>query len=91
MSNYCQSCSMPIEQDPLNGGSEKDGTRSEEYCSNCYQDGAFVHPDMTIKDMQALWAAKLKERGLPNFFAWLLTRTMPKLKRWRELKKNGKA
>jgi hypothetical protein len=90
MSKYCQSCSIPIEQDPLNGGSEKDGTKSKDYCSNCYENGAFIQPDMTVKDMQALWAAKLKERGLTNFFAWLLTRTIPKLKRWRDLKKNGK-
>lgn len=86
MQTYCQSCSLPMDKDPLNGGSEKDGSRSETYCSYCYENGDFISPDMTVKDMQALCMEKVQERGVPKPLAWLMTRTMPKLQRWRELK-----
>lgn len=82
MNAYCQSCSMPLEKDPLNGGTEKDGSKSPTYCSFCYENGEFTQPYMTLSDMQKLCMAKVQERGVPNFFSWLFTRRMHKLKRW---------
>ncbi|MEP2978635.1 MAG: zinc ribbon domain-containing protein [Lentilitoribacter sp.] len=88
MQDYCQSCSLPMAEDPNHGGSEKDGSHNETYCSYCYADGAFISPEMTVQDMQALCMIKVQERGVPKPLAWLMTRTMPKLKRWREQKEN---
>ena len=36
----CQSCSMPLTKEE-DKGTNKDGTRSEEYCVYCFVNGAF--------------------------------------------------
>ncbi|MBU2037401.1 zinc ribbon domain-containing protein [Patescibacteria group bacterium] len=78
----CQSCGMPMKKDPQGGGTNADGTKSEKYCSFCYQNGAFTWPDCTVEQMQTLCVGKLKEMHFPGFIAWLLTRGIPKLERW---------
>ena len=50
MSGRCQSCGMPLSKDPEGGGSEADGSRSGDYCSICYRDGAFVHQGVTAAE-----------------------------------------
>ena len=80
----CQSCSMPLKKDPMQGGTEKDGSKSEKYCSFCYQDGAFVAPDMTLEEMKSLVKTKLKEMGFPGFIAAGFTKQIPRLERWQE-------
>lgn len=82
MNAYCQSCSMPIDQDPKKGGSEKDGSKNGTYCSYCYENGKFSQPDMKLQDMQKLCMDEVCERGVPKFLAWVFTRKMHKLKRW---------
>lgn len=83
MSAMCQSCSMPLDKDPQHGGTEADGTRSQKYCSLCYRDGAFMHPEFTAAQMQDFCIERLQERGMPRFMAWLFTRSIPRLERWR--------
>ena len=83
MSETCQSCGMPMTKDPEQGGSNSDGSKSEDYCSYCYQNGSFTQPGFTSKDMQKFCIEKLKEMGLPRPIGWLVTRGIPKLKRWR--------
>lgn len=84
MNKFCQSCGMPMKKDPGNGGTNADGTKNAEYCSYCYQNGAFTSPEIgTAADMQKFCIGKLKEMGMPGFVAWLLTRNIPRLKRWR--------
>ncbi len=83
MNGFCQSCGMPIKQDPSGGGTNADGSRNLTYCSYCYQNGAFMQPDMTARQMQAFCIEKLKERGTPKFIGWLLTRGIPRLERWK--------
>ncbi len=83
MSTRCQSCGMPLKKDPGGGGTNLDSSKSTEYCSKCYQHGAFIAPDMTSKDMQTLVIGKLKEMHFPGFLAWLVTRDIPRLRRWK--------
>ena len=84
MNKFCQSCGMPMKKDPGNGGANADGSRSTDYCSYCYQDGVFTSPEIrTAADMQKFCIGKLKEMRTPGFLAWILTRNIPKLKRWR--------
>lgn len=82
MAKICQSCGMPMKKDPGQGGTNADGSKSDEYCSYCYQNGAFMNPDFTSADMQAFCIDKMKEMGFPKFMGWLFTRNIPKLKRW---------
>ncbi|MHC1593540.1 MAG: zinc ribbon domain-containing protein, partial [Methermicoccaceae archaeon] len=49
----CQSCGMPMEKDG-DFGTEADGSRSGEFCANCYQGGKFTQPALTLEGMQEL-------------------------------------
>ncbi|MCX6745123.1 MAG: zinc ribbon domain-containing protein [Candidatus Parcubacteria bacterium] len=81
----CQSCGMPLKQDVKGGGSEKDGTLSQMYCSSCYENGAFKRPDMTVTEMQKLVEDVLKnEVKFLKIFRWLAVRQIPKLERWKK-------
>ena len=78
----CQSCGMPMRADPKGGGTNADGSCSNEYFSFCYQNGEFVNPDMTIDEMRALIIEKLGEKGYPRFIARLFGIGLDRLKRW---------
>ena len=80
----CQSCGMPTKKDPQGGGTNADGTKSVMYCSFCYENGAFKWADCTVQQMQELCMGKLKEMRFPGFVAWLLTRSIPRLERWKK-------
>lgn len=83
MKNICQSCAMPLSEDPKGGGTNSDGTKSKEYCSYCFERGQFTGPNLTAKEMQDFCMGKLRERGMMQPIAWLLTRNIPRLKRWK--------
>ena len=82
---FCQSCGMPKNKDPGGGGTEADGSKSDKYCSFCYQDGAFQFADEvgTAAKMQAMCIKMMKKQGMNGALAWLMTRGIPKLERWR--------
>lgn len=83
MGKFCQSCGMPMKKDPEHGGTNADGSKNMEYCSFCYQNGSFTSPEIkTAQEMQTFCIGKLKENGMPGFLGWLLTRNIPRLKRW---------
>ena len=79
----CQSCAMPLKHDPQKGGTEADGTKSVMYCSFCYRDGKFTDDFTTARQMQDLCMGKLAEMKFPRIIAWLFTRGIPKLGRWK--------
>ena len=81
-SKFCQSCGMPMKKDPKHGGLNKDGSKSADYCSYCYSDGKFTFQG-TVKEMQTFCIEKMKEQGTSSFMAWLFTRQIPRLTRWR--------
>lgn len=83
MAKFCQSCGMPLTKDPEGGGTNADGSRSETYCSLCYHDGKFFNPDFTAKEMQVFCVEQMHKQGTPRFLAWLMTRGIPRLERWR--------
>lgn len=75
---------MPMKKDPEGGGTNADGSKSQDYCGYCYQAGAFTSPEIkTAADMQRFCIGKLKEMGMLAFMAWLCTRSIPGLKRWK--------
>lgn len=83
MGQNCQSCGMPLSKDPEGGGSEVDGGRSALFCSLCYGNGAFLHPNVGLKEFQAHCVDGMSAKGMPRFLAWLMTRGMGRLQRWR--------
>ncbi len=82
MSKLCQSCGMPMKQDPAGGGTNADGSKNTEYCSLCYEGGQFTQPDFTVEEMQQFCVGKITESGVPRFVAQIYSRSIPKLKRW---------
>lgn len=82
---FCQSCGMPKNKDPGGGGTEADGSKSDTYCSFCYTDGKFHMADEinTAAKMQAMCIKMMKKQGMNGALAWLFTRGIPKLERWR--------
>lgn len=78
----CKSCGMPLKRDTEGGGTNKDGTKSTEYCSYCFQDGNFTFTG-NVKDFQEFCRQKMIEGGHNKLTAWLFTRGMKRLERWK--------
>lgn len=72
-----------------NLGTRADGTQSSEYCSLCFQRGAFSQPNLTLQDMISMSVKNMTgELKMPEEKARELAHTVvPKLKRWRNLAK----
>jgi hypothetical protein len=85
-SSYCQSCGYPLKKDKQGGGTEKDGSISTKYCSMCYERGEFLTPREidTAEKMQRFCIAEMKKSGYNGIIAWLATRSIPKLERWKK-------
>lgn len=83
---FCQSCGFPLKKDKKGGGTEKDGSLSTKYCSMCYENGIFLTPPEidTAGKMQKYCMDEMKKSGYNSFFAWLATRSIPKLERWKK-------
>ena len=81
---FCQSCGYPMSKDKQGGGTEKDGTINKKYCSMCYANGRFLTPpDVdTAEKMQAFCIDAMRKDGMNRVFAWLATRSIPRLERW---------
>ena len=75
-----------MKKDKKGGGSERDGTKSNKYCSMCYENGEFLTlPEVeTAQKMQAFCIREMKKRGMNGIFAWLATRSIPGLERWKK-------
>ncbi|MCI8624114.1 MAG: transcriptional regulator [Provencibacterium sp.] len=82
---YCQSCGMPMREEK-DFGKNADGSRNEDYCSYCFQSGAFTW-DTTMEGMidfclqhggeEGFFADREKARR--DMLAWF-----PTLKRWKK-------
>ena len=86
MNAYCQSCGYPMKKDKKGGGTNADGSKSEMYCSMCYEDGKFLSPPEvdTAEKFQAFCIQEMKKDGMNGALAWILTRGIPKLERWQK-------
>ncbi|MEI7556516.1 zinc ribbon domain-containing protein [Candidatus Chlorohelix sp.] len=78
----CQSCGMPLARDPKGGGTNADGSKNSEFCSNCYQNGSYTEPDLTMNQMLTKVKGKLKEMHFPGLMINMMTRDIANLKRW---------
>jgi hypothetical protein len=73
---------MPLARDEKGGGTEANGSKSTEYCSHCYQKGAFTDPHMTAERMVENVKARLQQLKLPPNVVTNLTSEIPTLRRW---------
>ncbi len=79
--NFCQSCSMPLDNPELLG-TEEDGSPSYEYCKYCYQNGEFTSPGLTLDEMKERMTKMSDKEKLPEDILEAAINRLPHLKRW---------
>ncbi|MDL2219021.1 zinc ribbon domain-containing protein [Ruminococcaceae bacterium OttesenSCG-928-O06] len=78
---FCQSCAMPLDEEALHG-TNADGTKNEDYCTYCYQNGAFT-TEVTMQEMMDECLPHMVEGGMPEADAKaMMEEVFPHLKRW---------
>ncbi|MCJ7759360.1 MAG: zinc ribbon domain-containing protein [Gillisia sp.] len=78
----CQSCGLPFTDESK--GTDRDQTKSEDYCINCFQNGSFVEPSLSLRDMEARYFEKAeKNENLTLEEAEEALKILHTLKRWR--------
>ena len=80
--HFCQSCGMPI-YDPTLQGTEADGSPSGDFCSHCYQGGAYTY-ECDLDDMIEGCVPFMTEKtGMGRDEAVsLMGAILPTLRRW---------
>ena len=80
---FCQSCSMPL-QKPEDFGTNADGSKNNEYCGYCYQNGKFTEPDITMGQMIEKCTDIMKQMQMPKDQIEKTRLFIPMLKRWKK-------
>jgi len=79
----CQSCGIPLKKNPPGLGTEADGSKNAMFCGFCYQNGAFTF-NGTVDEMQEFCKNEMLKGGHSKFTAWLFSRGLKRLKRWKK-------
>lgn len=84
-SHQCQSCGMPLQTEKAGDcrGIEKDGSKSEKWCSLCYENGEFIGGDCTLDEMKVIVANAMKKEGINWFIRKMVLWQLPHLERWK--------
>ncbi|MGI6005777.1 MAG: zinc ribbon domain-containing protein [Christensenellales bacterium] len=81
---FCQSCAMPMTDEFY--ATEKDGSKSPDYCQYCYSDGEFT-AQMSMQEMLEFCIAPMVQHnpGLTEDEARsIMAEALPTLKRWKK-------
>ncbi len=77
----CQSCAMPLTNED-GKGTNKDGSKSEEYCIYCFKNGEFVE-NLTLREAIAKSADYADMAGITKEQAIAYSsKVFPTLRRW---------
>lgn len=81
---FCQSCAMPMSSSEM-FGTNSDGTKTDEFCTYCYQEGQFTAPGITAREMiDKCVSVMVQQKIMPEGQARdLMTKTIPNLNRWK--------
>ena len=60
----CQSCAAVLDEDSK--GSESNGTKSQDFCAGCYDNGEFTQPEITMEQMIDSVAAYMAKNSEPT-------------------------
>jgi len=66
-------------------GTNSDGSKTEEFCTYCFQNGKFTAPDITVQEMIDKCVSIMNQQKImPEEQARdLMTKTIPNLNRWK--------
>jgi hypothetical protein len=81
----CQSCGMPLDKDPNKGGTNLDGSKSDKYCSFCFQNGKFTDEGITLKEkVEKNIQIAVSRLNIPESKAREMAESLlPNLERWK--------
>lgn len=81
----CQSCGMPLDKDPNNGGTNADNSISSKYCSFCFKDGKFLDEGISLQEkIDKNIQIAVSRMGIPESKARELAESLlPNLERWK--------
>ena len=86
---FCQSCGLPLENDEVKG-TNSDGSKSDDYCGYCYENGAFTQ-DLSMDEMIEInleyideWNKNSGQNMTVEEAREQLKPLMQNLKRWRQ-------
>ena len=83
---YCQSCAMPMGETDEMYGTNADGSKSDDYCKYCFENGAFT-ADCTMDEMIEFCVPHMAtaESGMSSEDARkMMNEFFPALKRWKQ-------
>ena len=78
----CQSCGMPIDSEEIKG-TDKNGSKNNDYCKFCYDDGVFKNPKMNLDEMKNNVKTQMKKLDLHEYTIQKAINSLPALKRWK--------
>ena len=58
---FCNSCGRPMGRNDY--GTNEDGSPNMDYCKDCFQNGEFTEPDITINEMIIRHAKRMMKRN----------------------------
>ena len=80
----CQSCGMPLQKEE-DFGTNANGSKSEEYCFHCFQNGKFLDEGITLEGKISKNVEFAVQMGMSEGEARkLASEVLPKLKRWKK-------
>lgn len=80
----CQSCGLPFNDEHKHFiAKEPDGSKSI-YCTNCYEGGKFIQPDLSMKELIDMIVPVLGRSIGEEEARKEITALLPTLKRWKE-------
>lgn len=83
MSQICQSCSMPMNNESV-FGTNKDGSKNHDYCIYCYKDGKFID-DVSMEEYIEMNVPFAAQAGMtPEQMRQHCEIVFPTLKRWKK-------
>ena len=83
---YCQSCGMPMNAPNAEYGTNADGSKNEDYCKYCFENGKFTR-DCTMEEMIAFCVphmATANSAMSEDEARQMMFEFFPMLKRWKE-------
>jgi hypothetical protein len=80
----CQSCGMPLQKEG-DFGTNSGGSKSEEYCFHCFQNGKFLDEGITLQEKINKNVKFAVQMGMSEQEARkMASNVLPKLKRWKK-------
>lgn len=81
----CQSCGLPFNKEHEHFiAAEPDGSKSI-YCTNCYKEGKFIDPNISMEEMIELIVPVLGRAIGEEEARKEMTALLPTLKRWKKV------